>query len=293
MSANSYQSAAELESAAPDDFPPGAIEGLLRLVAETGRRVCEHYNNADPVSVSRKDDSSPVTAADHDAHDCLFQGLSQLTPMIPVLSEESPPESIAQRHQWTRCWMVDPLDGTREFISRTGEFTINVALIEAGRPILGVIAVPLTARAYLGIPGSGLWRCEGDELVQCVRLQPPQRAASQSIRVLASVRHHPERVQAVLDRLAVSGRDIERLNAGSALKFCALVEGEGEVYPRTSPCCEWDVAAGDALVQSVGGWLKGPDGAPLQYNCRDSLLVHDFTAAVDHSADWLALLGHG
>jgi 3'(2'), 5'-bisphosphate nucleotidase len=268
---------------------PGALKTLLSLMASTSDTILSHYNKTEKVSVERKADKSPVTAADKAAHEQLSQGLAQLSPDIPVLSEESPEADIAARRQWPACWVVDPLDGTKEFIGRTGEFTINVALVRDSRPVLGVIAVPMEGLCYLGLPTVGLWRCQGVDYLALTPLEA-QPMPEEGIRFLASERHHPDRVAAVRTHLETTGKVVSRHNAGSALKFCALLEGSADVYPRTSPCYEWDVAAGDALVWAAGGIVVDLWGNPIQYNARDSLLVRRFIATSRGGEQWLPLL---
>jgi len=186
--------------------------------------------------------------------------------------------------------MVDPLDGTREFIERTGQFTINVALIDDHRPQLGLIAEPRRGRYALGIVGDGAWCCEYVE--DAWRFSPMGTRAlpEQELVVLASHRHRNERLSQTLAFLE-SRYELQRLNSGSALKFCDLAAGRGDCYPRFSPCSEWDVAAGDALVSAAGGSLWGLDGRPLRYNDRESLLSPNFLAVGDSSQElWQIML---
>lgn len=264
-------------------------EHLQPLLARVGRRLSGHYNKSEAIEVVHKTDQSPVTEADHDAHALLLEGLTALTPEIPVLSEESPEASIADRRSWDTSWIVDPLDGTREFIEGTGEFTVNVALVHRHRPVLGIISVPLLRQLFVGIPDVGAWLVD-DATGQVEPLRVAPWSGTGPLRVLASQRHNPNRVASVLDRLRVVTEDVVRINAGSALKFCVLARGDADLYPRTSPCYEWDVAAGDALVHGAGGFLTGTDGQPLRYNARDVLLVETFLAGADDSVDWRGLL---
>jgi 3'(2'), 5'-bisphosphate nucleotidase len=186
--------------------------------------------------------------------------------------------------------MVDPLDGTREFLERSGEFTINVALIVAQRPVIGVLYEPMTHAANLGIPGEGAWRlCRNGEHWASVPLQT-RALPTDHMTVLASRRHRNPRLDLCLEILSAS-HSLERQNSGSALKFCDLAAGRGDFYPRFSPCSEWDVAAGDALVCAAGGEVLGLDGQPLKYNARDTLLSPHFLAVGDREAPlWSALL---
>ncbi len=275
--------------------PTDLIDDLIALAGRADALLMQHYNNADEIGVERKHDSSPVTRADRDAHELISEGLNGLTPDIPVLSEESPAEQISERLNWRQCWIVDPLDGTKEFIGRTGEFTVNIALIDEGRPILGLLSLPTQGLCYVGMPGQGAW-CLGptsDTGQRAVRaLQVQTLLRQQPLRVLASARHNADRVAAVLSKLECVAVGTQRINAGSALKFCALLESQADIYPRTSPCYEWDVAAGDALVTAAGGFVVDTEGVPLRYNQRQTLLVERFIAGADDSVDWPSLL-HG
>jgi len=272
-------------------LPNSALNGLLRTLASASDLLMGYYNNREHLQVERKDDRSPVTAADHAAHDLLIQCLTALTPEIPVLSEESPAEAMDRRRQWSRYWLVDPLDGTKEFLDETGEFTVNLALIVDQRPVAGWIAVPTEQRCFLGIPDAGAWIATGTDFADLTALVPESAyVGGKPLRLIASVRHNPDRVEAMMAPLRTVSTQVSRVNAGSALKFCALAEGRAEVYPRTSPCYEWDVAAGDALVHGVGGSLVGADGLPFVYNDRDSLLVNFFVAGVATDTPWYALI---
>jgi 3'(2'), 5'-bisphosphate nucleotidase len=267
------------------------IPPLLELCRKAGEVIWRHYHAPGADRFQTKGDDSPLTHADLDSHATLHAGLSGLTPELPILSEESDQADLADRHQWPEYWLVDPLDGTKEFLTRTGEFTINIALIDAHRPVLGVLYLPLKQAAYVGIPGvmascytlDGQWQ----QRALAVRALPE----GQPLKVLASRRHAGPRLRACLEWLQQQCGPIERLNSGSALKFCQLAEGEGDFYPRFSPCCEWDTAAGQAVLEAAGGALLGMDGLPLTYNCRESLFSPDFYAIGDRGHTlWQALL---
>ena len=271
-----------------------ALQLPLRLTAEVAnilatasRQILLHYNSVEIARVDRKDDNSPITEADRAAHHILYDALLALCPNIPVLSEESTEVQIAKRRQWQSCWLVDPLDGTREFIDRTDEFTINVALIWQSRAVLGFILLPVSHELYIGAVGVGAWRCTPDA---CKPLRVRQLDVLSPLGVLASVRHSDAKVSAVLKRLDGVCSGTERINAGSAVKFCRLVDAEADIYPRTSPCYEWDVAAGDAIVTAAGGFVCSAAGQPMRYNERDTLLVEHFVAGADSSLDWAGKL---
>lgn len=259
------------------------IPPLIALCHEAGEAICGHYHAPGEVKVKAKQDDSPLTRADMDSHHILRDGLRQLTADVPVLSEESSPEHKALRHQWRRYWLVDPLDGTKEFVAGNGEFTVNIALIDNHRPVLGVLYLPLQRLAYMGLPGSGAWRYARDDSGEWRATAIATRALREGVplTVLASRRHRGRELLACLDWLQTQWGPIERLNSGSALKFCQLAEGAGDFYPRFSPCCEWDVAAGQALLEAAGGILLGLDGQPPRYNIRDTLLSPHFLAIGD------------
>ena len=240
--------------------------------------------------VSQKSDASPVTEADHASHRLICEALQRLTPDVPILSEESTLEQLIGRRDWPRCWMIDPLDGTKEFIDGTGEFTVNIALIVDAESVLGLIAAPNRGHVDLGVPGWGARRFSLFDDSADGTLATRSLDRGQPLVMSASARHREERVQLMLDKLSELARGAERLNAGSALKFCDVASGEADVYPRTSPCYEWDLAAGDALVRAAGGRVTTLEGAPIRYNQWDSLKAPKFVAAADPSVDYVELI---
>lgn len=272
------------------------VSPLLRLCRAAGELICGHYNAPEAHAFAAKGDDSPLTLADLASHAALQAGLGSLDPNLPILSEESDPADIAKRRQWQRYWLVDPLDGTREFLARTGEFTINIALIDNHRPVLGVLYLPLERVAYVGIPGVLAHRYsdsgEGSWSVSALATRNLQ--AGQAMRVLASRRHSGGSLQACLEWLDEHWGCVSRANMGSALKFCRMATGQGDFYPRFSPCCEWDTAAGQAVLEAAGGRVLGLDGEPLRYNCRDSLYSPPFYAIADSAHPlWAQLLQAG
>jgi 3'(2'), 5'-bisphosphate nucleotidase len=268
-----------------------AIFELLDLCHAAADAILAHYHDESKAGLLRsKEDRSPLTEADLASHRILSRGLKLLTPELPLLSEESAPAEIARRHEWQAFWMVDPLDGTREFLERSGEFTINVALISAQRPVLGVLYEPIAQTAHVGIPGEGAWRLRRDKHRWHSSPLRTRELAADRMTVLSSRRHRNPKLDQCLEYLTSAYR-IERQNSGSALKFCDLAAGKGDFYPRFSPCSEWDVAAGDALVWAAGGEVLGLDGLPLRYNARDTLLSPHFLAVGDKSSPlWPELL---
>lgn len=281
-----------MNTSIPSPLTPYTVDALLTLCAEAGELIAREYHGSHADEYREKSDDSPITRADVASHHCLVDGLRRLLPDIPVLSEESPGDAIAQRHRWQRLWLVDPLDGTREFLQRTGEFTVNLALVEDGAPRLGILYLPLEKLAYLGIPGANGWLCrrQGEGWTRRI-LTPRGLVAAKGVTVVASRRHRNALLERTLSLLAERSGPIERLNSGSALKFTQLADGRGDFYPRFSPCSEWDVAAGQALLESVGGAVLGLDGRPLRYNARETLLSPHFFAMADASAPlWAELL---
>lgn len=259
------------------------VDPLLGLCWEAGELICGYYHAPGTIGHRTKDDDSPLTRADTESHALLQAGLAKLAPSLPVLSEESAPAELAGRRDWRRYWLVDPLDGTKEFLAETGEFTINIALIDDHRPVLGVLYVPLQKVAYVGIPGISAqsYRYLGRDSWSAAQLSTRPLEQGSPLRVLASRRHGSPRLKQCLAWLEQQWGPLARLNSGSALKFCQLAEGGGDFYPRFSPCSEWDTAAGQAVLEAAGGALLGLDGEPLRYNCRDSLLSPNFYAIAD------------
>lgn len=255
------------------------LEPVLAIARAAGREIMAHY--ATGTEVTAKADDSPLTAADLAAQRVIVAGLAALEPRLPVLGEESAPADIDGRHAWRSYWLFDPLDGTREFLGRNGEFTVNIALVHAHEPVLGVVAAPALGCDYYGARGVGGW---------CARAGAapaplvPTRPAASPPRVLASRSHRGASLDALLARLGAH----ELVAAGSALKFGWLAEGRADFYPRLSPTSEWDTAAGQAVLESVGGRVVGLDGEPLRYNARDTLLNPSFLCWVDATRDWLA-----
>jgi len=259
------------------------VPPLLRLCRKAGDTICAHYNRSSAADYEPKRDDSPLTQADLASHAILQAGLSELDRTVPVLSEESGEGTFAVRRQWSRYWLVDPLDGTREFLARTGEFTINVALIDSSRPVLGVVYLPLERAAYVGIPGDLARRYDDAGSADCSTAQLATRTldAGRPLEVLASRRHRGARLQACLDWLDEHWGRVTRSDMGSALKFCRMANGAGDFYPRFSRCCEWDTAAGQAVLEAAGGRVVGLDGESLRYNCSDSLYSPVFYALAD------------
>jgi 3'(2'), 5'-bisphosphate nucleotidase len=254
---------------------------VRQLVADAGRAILEVYAGAHDVEY--KADDSPITRADRAAHEVLAAGLRRLTPDVPVLSEESAEEHAHDvRRHWRELWLVDPLDGTKEFISRNGEFTVNVALVRDHVPVLGVVAAPVLETVYFGASGLGAGVAHTDEPDRPIRARQP---AANPLVVVGSRSHRGDSLDGVLARLGPH----ELRPMGSSLKFCLVAEGTADFYPRLGPTSEWDTAAAQAVVEAAGGRVVTLDGAPLRYNARDTLLNPHFLVYGDTTRDWRRL----
>ena len=256
------------------------IEPVVALAVEAGQAILEVY--ATDFDVQSKGDESPLTQADLASHRCITAGLRQLTPDMPIISEEEGLPAFEVRGQWQRYWLIDPLDGTKEFVNRNGEFTVNIALIDANRPVFGVVHVPVQNRTYLGCEGHGAELRDGETIT-------PIRVAAGSgepLRVVGSRSHRGSS----LDRFLENVGEADMLPMGSSLKFCVVAEGRADVYPRLGPTSEWDTAAAQAVVEQAGGQVLELDGKPLSYNKKEDILNPWFVVVGPTDRDWLALL---
>ena len=234
----------------------------IRVAEEAGRAILGVYDG--PINVTVKDDDSPLTQADQAAHGVICDALSQLTPQWPVVSEESDDAAKALRLTAECYWLVDPLDGTKEFIRRNGEFTVNLALIHHGRPVFGIVHVPVQRLTYWGGLGLGSWR-RSDQGQQAIKVSPP--LPGQVLKVVGSRSHLTAETQVYLAGLG----EYELVSVGSSLKFCLLAEGRAHLYPRLGPTCEWDTAAAQAVVEGAGGHVETLEGEPLRYGKNEIL----------------------
>jgi len=237
------------------------IPTICAVAREAGAAILAIYG-AD-FAVDNKDDLSPLTAADRAAHTAICRRLTERYPGLPLLSEEGESVDFAVRRNWPRFWLVDPLDGTKEFIKRNGEFTVNIALVEGGSPSLGVIYAPALDRLYWGEMGSGAWVQQGSEAPR--RIHPRPAPPPEGLTVVKSRSHPSPELDAYLATLPVAAA----LEVGSSLKLCAVAEGRADLYARFGPTMEWDTAAGQAIVEAAGGRVVDPAGAPLRYNKQD------------------------
>jgi 3'(2'), 5'-bisphosphate nucleotidase len=257
------------------------IDALVEIVEEAGREIMKVY--ASNFDVVTKDDASPLTQADLASHRTIRDALNRLTPDIPVLSEESNLPDFATRRAWTRYWLVDPLDGTKEFVSRNGEFTVNIALISDHAPVLGVVFVPVSNTTYTGAAGVGAFCQHGSASPQAIRVTTP---AAVPLRIVGSRSHRGDSLDQYLPRL----EPYQLIAVGSSLKFCLVAEGTADFYPRFGPTSEWDTAAAHAVVEAAGGAVIRTDGTPLRYNAGAGLLNPHFLVFGDRSRDWLRIL---
>jgi len=260
------------------------IDPVVELATVAGTRILEVY--ATDFDVQEKDDASPLTKADLAAHRTIVDGLGNLTPSLPIISEESGLTPFEERRHWSRYWVVDPLDGTKEFVNRNDEFTVNIALIEDGRPVLGVVRVPVFDKTYVGCEGAGADVREGDDEPRPIRVAGN---AAQPPRVVGSRSHRGASLDAWLARLGAH----ELVPMGSSLKFCVVAEGNADVYPRLGPTSEWDTAAAQAVVEQAGGAVLRLDGSPLDYNRKEDILNPWFVVIGARDRDWLALCNTG
>lgn len=237
------------------------LDKLLEIADTAGEKVMAIYQT--DFEVETKEDNSPITAADIASHHVIVDGLKALTPDIPILSEESANAPWEERRNWGRFWLVDPIDGTKDFTNRTGEFTVNIALIENGEPVMGVVTAPALNEAYWGIKGQGAWKREADGSTRKLQVVNPPEA----IRTVASKNHLNQETRDFIDQLG----NHELVQAGSSLKFCRIAEGQADIYPRLGPTCEWDTGAAHAVLVAAGGKVTQLDGTPLAYGKEDVL----------------------
>lgn len=257
--------------------PSQFLESVIVLAKEAGRRIMEIYQS--DFRVGTKEDLSPLTAADLASHHCLVEGLQVLRPLYPVLSEESGGIDFEQRSAWETFWLIDPLDGTKEFIKRNGEFTVNIALIHRHQPVLGVVFAPAKDLCYFASEGCGAFKQIGDAEPQIIRVAA---AAPPTVRVVGSRSHGAIALELYLSRLG----EHALVSVGSSLKLCLVAEGSADLYPRIGPTSEWDTAAAHCVVREAGGEVTDLSGAPLRYNAKDSILNPYFLVYGDKARDW-------
>ena len=253
---------------------------IRRIAAEAGEAIMKTYDG--PAEVETKEDDSPLTQADRAAHDCIVAALAKLTPDIPVFSEESEGIPIEERLSWNRFWLVDPLDGTKEFIKKTGQFTVNIALIESGEPTLGVVLAPASDLDYFASQGNGAFKRLGQAEPVAIHVSEADKAR---LRIVASRDHAGPRVATMLEKLPGA----ELVSMGSSLKFCLVAEGAADLYPRFVPTMEWDTGAAQCILEEAGGALCTLNGYRLAYG-REDLRNPSIVAAGHPAIDWKSLM---
>ncbi len=243
------------------------IAELKAICGEATQAILEVYDQEERFKgLQRKDDNSPLTEADLASNRIICKGLRQIDPSIPIISEENRHQPWEVRKHWELCWLVDPLDGTKEFLQRNGEFTINIALVSSGKPVLGVVHIPLTGETWWAAQGEGAWRCcaQHEQRVQAATFDPEQAG----LVVVCSRSHFTGETKAFVERF----KDPVLVSKGSALKFLLIASGQAHVYPRIAPTMEWDTAAAQIIVEEAGGSVVDfHSGKPLRYNKADLL----------------------
>jgi len=272
---------------------PELIAELIAIARTAGEAILAVYNAAEKTDIDFKEDGSPVTRADLAAHQVIVQALEQLLP-IPIISEEDKLPDFAERRTWSRYWLIDPLDGTKEFVRRNDEFTVNIALIQQGVAVLGVVHVPVQDETYVGVnktisqsdkPLAEKYYA-GKKIANLLTRNLSDRfTARQSLDVLISHRHSGKENEMLLQYIARHWPvPLHYIKAGSSLKFCWLAEGRADFYPRLAPTSEWDTAAAQAVLEAAGGAvLNANDLTPLIYNRSDSILNPWFFAIADEA----------
>lgn len=258
-------------------------QAMVALVQRAGAAILEIYDT--DFDVVDKSDASPLTQADLAAHRILVASLAENYPDIPIMSEEGDLPSLAERSGWHQYWLVDPLDGTKEFVNRNGEFTVNVALIEAGVPVWGIVGVPVQQRVFVGNVKQGqahLYDADGVREIHSRKLADPPR----ELNVVASRSHGGERLEQYIDALKNKVDALSRTPVGSSLKLCTLAVGEADFYPRLGPTSEWDIGAAHAVLRAAGGEVYTFDDQVLGYNRGDGVLNPDFYAVADRKFGW-------
>jgi 3'(2'), 5'-bisphosphate nucleotidase len=253
------------------------IDAVCQISREASDRILEIYDT--DFSIESKEDYSPLTKADLAAHNTICAALADLTPDIPVLSEESAELPYAKRRQWSSYWLVDPLDGTREFIKRNGEFTVNIALIENHQTIMGVITVPVTGVCYYAATSLGAFKKNAEGTAESIKVKTSD---INNIIIAGSRSHGSEQQKAFINSLG--GAEI--IAIGSSLKLCLVAEGIVDIYPRFGLTSEWDTAAAQCIVEEAGGRVVDMDFKPIRYNTKESLLNPEFLVIADQYFNW-------
>ncbi|NOZ52398.1 MAG: 3'(2'),5'-bisphosphate nucleotidase CysQ [Gammaproteobacteria bacterium] len=253
------------------------VKHVIAIAVEASEKIMAVYSTE--FTVATKEDDTPVTKADMLAHDVIMHGLRQLCPAFPVLSEESGKIPYHERANWETYWLVDPLDGTREFVNRNGEFTVNIALINQHKPVLGVIYTPVTHTCYYAGKNLGAFKLSADKTLTTLKTR--KKSKDKTI-VAGSRSHRGASLEEFLEKIG----EYNILSLGSSLKSCLVAEGEVDIYPRLGPTSEWDTAAAQCIVEQAGGLLLDLTMQPMRYNTKDSLLNPHFIVIGDPTYDW-------
>jgi 3'(2'), 5'-bisphosphate nucleotidase len=290
-----------------------ALAAVMAVAEQAGLAIMAVYNEPARWAVTEKLDASPITAADIAAHRSIVMGLQALADKtlasLPVLSEESSPEDLQGRRDWAAYWLVDPLDGTKEFIARNGEFSVNIALVVGHEAVLGVVYGPANGVSYVAAEGVGSFRVGPEAVIETtavaeaissvsankaasawmsIQARAPNWSASNgTLNLTVSRRHGLERLAHFEQSLQAAGWKVDSIPAGSAFKICAVAEGRAHAYPRFGPTSEWDTAAAQVVLEQAGGELVDANGRRFLYNCRSTLLNGDFLAVAKASEPWL------
>ena len=265
------------------------VDRIVELSVAAGEAILAIYNDEDGFNTETKADNSPVTDADKAAHNVLYDALISIDPNVPVLSEEGDLPHYDTRSAWNMYWIIDPLDGTKEFIKRNGEFTVNVALLHRGVPVLGVVHVPVLNVTYAGATDLGAFKIDASGEAPIQVSKAPEKDIG-PVRVVASRSHGSEAVEKCINTLEKYFGIVEKKSMGSSLKLCLVAEGEADIYPRLALTSEWDTAAAQAVVEAAGGVVLDADLKELRYNTKADILNPYFYVLGDTSFNWAKLL---
>lgn len=260
------------------------IDPVIDIAQDAGELILQVYRGEFEVEI--KGDGTPLTIADQRSHQLICQRLMELTPDIPILSEESVGIDYETRRQWQTFWLVDPLDGTKEFIKQSGEFTVNIALMVENQPVLGVVHTPVKEWTHWGWHSGGAWKQVGTGVAEQISCNQFDGGTAT---VVASKSHGQAKLQQFLDNLKAREGDYQVANMGSALKICLVAEGKGDIYPRLGLTSEWDTASAHIIIREAGGRIMQPDGNEVIYN-KANILNPYFLAIGAGEYDWISLL---
>lgn len=263
-------------------IPAQLLQDVVRIAGDASEAILQVYNS--DFAITHKNDNSPLTAADLAAHEKISRGLEAITPDIPILSEESASLPWSERKTWQTYWLVDPLDGTREFIKRNGEFTVNIALIHNHKPVLGVVHVPAMDCCYYASVDTGAYLASNRTPPRRIQVR---KADANHITAAGSRSHGNDQQQRFI---ALLGPSVQTVVIGSSLKFCLLAEGRLDVYARFGPTSEWDSAAAQCVVEQAGGMVTDMQLQPLRYNLKESFLNPAFLVIGDRQYDWKTVI---